>query len=51
MTTWFRDYTTVAGVKIFHVIQGDGPDGTPYTMTFDEFQANVPIEDTRFDKP
>lgn len=51
MTTWFRGYTTVAGVKIFRVIQGDGPDGTPYTMTFDTMEANVPIEDVRFDKP
>ncbi|MBP2681741.1 MAG: conserved hypothetical signal peptide protein [Candidatus Krumholzibacteriota bacterium] len=51
MTTWFRGYTTVAGVKIFRTIQGDGPDGTPYTMTFDRFEANVPIEDARFDKP
>jgi len=51
ITTWFRGYTTVDGVKIYRVIQGDGPDGTPYTMTFDRFEANAEIDDARFEKP
>jgi len=51
MTTWFRGYTTVDGVRIYRVIQGDGPDGTPYTMTFDRFEANAEIDDARFEKP
>jgi len=51
MTTWFRGYTTVDGVKIFRVVQGDGPDGNPFTMTLDTFEANVQIDDARFEKP
>jgi outer membrane lipoprotein-sorting protein len=51
MTTWFRDYATVDGVRIFRIIQGDGVDGTPYTLTFDAFEANVKIDDMQFEKP
>ncbi len=51
VTTWFPEYTTVDGVRIYRVIRGEGIDGTPYTITFDSFQANVAIDDNIFERP
>ena len=51
VTTWFRGYTLVNGVKVYRVIEGEGLDGTPYTMTFISFEANTPVDDSRFEKP
>ena len=50
-TTRFREYTVVEGVSIYRVIEGEGFDGSPYTMTFSSFEANNGIDDARFEKP
>ena len=50
-TTRFREYTVVEGVSIYRVIEGEGFDGSPYTMTFSSFEANTEIDDARFQKP
>ncbi len=51
VTTWFRGYALVNGVNVYRVIEGEGLDGTPYTMTFLTFEANTPVGDARFEKP
>lgn len=48
-TAWIGDYAVVEGVKLYRVIEGQGPDGTPYTMTLSSFEANAPIDDARFE--
>ena len=50
-TTWFREYAAVEGVRVYRVIEGEGPDGTPYTMTLLSYEANTPVDDARFEKP
>jgi outer membrane lipoprotein-sorting protein len=50
VATWFRGYAVVNGVSVYRVIEGEGLDGTPYTMTFLSFEGNVPVDDARFEK-
>jgi outer membrane lipoprotein-sorting protein len=50
-TTRFGGYTAVEGVQIYRVIEGEGFDGSPYTMTFESIEANPEIDDARFQKP
>ena len=50
-TTRFGDYAVVEGVKIYRVIEGEGFDGSPYTMRFESIEANTEIDDARFQKP
>jgi len=50
-TTRFRDYAMVEGVSIYRVIEGEGFDGSPYTMRFESIEANPEIDDARFKKP
>lgn len=50
-TVWFRGYSVVEGVKLYRVIEGKGVDGKPFTMTLTSYEANVPVENERFEKP
>ncbi len=51
VTTWIRRYATVNGVNVYSVVEGEGLDGSPYTMTFRSFKANPEIDDAKFAKP
>jgi hypothetical protein len=51
VTTYFPEFQTVDGVKLYRVVKGEGVDGSPYTMTFETFETNVDIDDARFNLP
>ncbi|UCG51581.1 MAG: hypothetical protein JSW58_15565 [Candidatus Latescibacterota bacterium] len=51
VTAHFPDYSQVEGVNMYRMIDGEGIDGTRYTMTFDSIDPNVTIEENWFDMP
>jgi photosynthetic reaction center cytochrome c subunit len=50
MQMYFEDYRAVDGVKLPFAIRRARP-GFTYTYQFDEIKLNVPLDDSRFNKP
>jgi photosynthetic reaction center cytochrome c subunit len=50
MHTYFEDYRAVDGVKLPFAIRRARP-GFTWTYQFDEIKLNVPLDDSRFNKP
>lgn len=46
--TVFAEFETVEGVVLFKTIEGEGPDGVPFRMTFESIEANASIDDKLF---
>ena len=47
----FSNFMTVDGVTVPGKIVGQGPDGTPYTMTFDAYDFNAAVDADMFAMP
>src|SRR5262249_845068 len=50
LQTFFEDYREVAGIKLPFSIRRARP-GFSWTYKFDEIKLNVPVDDSKFDKP
>lgn len=48
--TYYEDYRDVSGVKVPFLIRVVRPDGASI-YKWDQIQANIPVEDSRFEKP
>ena len=47
--TVFAGFETVEGVVFYKTIEGEGPDGVPYKMTFESIEPNIKTNDKHFE--